>query len=113
MQSLRRTKAGEFVIREALTLGQLQQLKDQGRLAEVIRPVDSVFENLPLLHVEREFSGLLENGNAIEPTKTAEGEVYVPGEWVRFYRQDGSFAGVYAYDREKKRYCPVKMFLDR
>lgn len=113
MQSLRRTRAGEFAIQEAFTLGQLQQLKAQGRLAEVIRPVDSVFEEFPLLHVGSEFSGLLENGNAIEPTQTAEGEAYAPGKWVRFYRQDDSFAGIYAYDREKKQYRPVKMFLDR
>ena len=113
MQSLRRTRAGEFAIREALTLGQLQQLKDQGRLAEVVRPVDSVFEDLPLLHIGSDFSGLLENGNAIEPARTVEGEVYAPGEWVRFYRQDDSLAGIYAYDCEKKQYRPVKMFLDR
>ena len=113
MQSLRRTRAGEFAIREAFTLGQLQQLKDQGRLLEVIRPVDSVFEDSPLLHIGSEFSRLLENGNAIEPTQTAEGEVYASGKWVRFYRQDDSFAGSYAYDQEKKQYRPVKMFLDR
>ena len=113
MQSLRRTKAGEFAIRDAFTLGQLQQLKDQGRLLEVIRSVDSVFEGFPLLHIGSEFSGLLENGNAIEPSQTAEGEIYTPGEWVRFYRQDDSFAGIYAYDQGKKQYRPVKMFLDR
>ena len=113
MQSLRRTRAGEFVVRDAFTLGQLQQLKDQGRLLEVIRPVDSVFEDIPLLHIGSEFRGLLENGNAIEPAQTAEGEVYTPGEWVRFYRQDDSFAGIYAYDQGKKQYKPVKMFLDR
>ena len=113
MQSLRRTRVGEFAIRDAFTLGQLQQLKDQGRFLEVIRPVDSVFEDFPLLHIGIEFSGLLENGNAIEPAQTAEGEVYTPGEWVRFYRQDDSFAGIYAYDGEKEQYRPVKMFLDR
>ena len=113
MQSLRRTRAGEFAIRDAFTLEQLQQLKDQGRLLEVIRPVDSVFEDFPLLHIGSEFSGLLENGNAIEPAQTVEEEVYAPEEWVRFYRQDDSFAGIYAYDQEKRQYRPVKMFLDR
>ena len=113
MQSLRRTRAGGFVISEAFTLGQLQQLKDQGRLSEVIRPVDSVFEDFPLLHIGNAFSGLLENGNVIEPAQTAEGAAYTTGKWVRFYRQDNSFAGIYAYDPEKNQYRPVKMFLDR
>ena len=113
MQSLRRTKAGGFTLQEAFTLGQLQQRKDSGRLVEVVRPVDSVFQDFPILHVGREYGGLLENGNALTPSQTEEEATYAPGEWVRFYRQDGSFAGIYVYDQEKGQYKPVKMFLDR
>ena len=113
MQSLRRTRAGAFTLQEALTLGQLNQLKDCGRLMEVVRPVDSVFQDIPLLHVCSEYVRMLENGNALAPSQTAEGTTYASGEWVRFYRQDGSFAGIYAYDLEKGKYMPVKMFLDK
>ena len=113
MKSLRRTKAGGFTLKEAFTLEQLQQLKDQGRLTDIVRPVDSVFEEFPLLHVDSGYEGLLENGNVLAPSQTVEGEVHAPGRWVRLYRQDGRFAGIYAYDREKMRYRPVKMFLDR
>ena len=113
MQSLRRTAVGSFRREEALTLGEVQQKKDAGRLEEIIRPVDSVFESCPMLHIGREYGGLLENGNAIAPDQTAEGGLYEPDRWVRFYRQDDSFAGIYAYNREKRKYMPVKMFLDR
>ena len=111
MKSLRRTKAGSFTIEEAYTLGKLQQKKEEGTLLEAIRPVDSVFLDCPLLHVNSEGSVLLENGNPITPAMTMEKERYERGEWVRFYRQDGSFAGIYAYDGEKRKYMPVKMFL--
>lgn len=113
MKSLRRTKAGGFTLREAFTLEQLQQMKDQGRLTEVMRSVDSVFEEFPLLHVGSGYEALLENGNVLAPSQTAEGKVHAPGMWIRFYRQDGSFAGIYAYNQEKMQYRPVKMFLER
>lgn len=113
MKSLQRTAVGSFRLEEAFTLGEVQQKKDAGRLAEVIRPVDSVFESCPMLHIGREYGGLLENGNAISPDQTTEGELYEPGRWVRFYRQNESFAGIYAYNGEKRKYMPIKMFLDR
>ena len=113
MKSLRRTRVGEFRLEEAIGLPTLQQMKDAGRLMEAVIPVDSVFQGCPALHIGKGAEALLENGNAIAPEQTAERECHAPGKWVRFYRQDGSFAAIYAYDRDRKRYVPVKMFPDR
>ena len=113
MQSLRRTRSGSFALEDALTLGDLQKLKDDGRLHTVVHPVDSVFGDCPKLHIEEVYSSLLENGNPILTEYTAEKEQYAAGKWVRLYRKDDSFAGIYAYDNEKKKYMPVKMFPDR
>lgn len=113
MQSLRRTRSGGFSLEDALTLGELQKLKDAGRLLTVVHSVDSVFWDCPRLHIEEAYGLLLENGNPILTECTAEKEQYAAGKWVRLYRQDDSFAGIYAYDNEKKKYMPVKMFLDR
>lgn len=113
MQSLRRTAVGSFTLEDAVTLDRLQELRDGGRLTDVVRPMDSVFVNCPALHVRKDMGRLLENGNLIAPEQTAEQERYAPGEWVRFYRPDGSFAGIYAYQTEKGKYVPVKMFPDR
>ena len=49
MESLVRTRVGKFSLEEALTLEQLQELKDQGRLAEAVAPVESVFGSCPVL----------------------------------------------------------------
>lgn len=111
MQSLRRTAAGQFTLEKAMTLGELQQLKDQGRLEEAVLPVDSVFADCPALHVSGENLRFLNNGNALYPQQTEEKTRYAPGKWVRFYREDGSFAGIYAYDGQSRWYRPVKMFL--
>lgn len=112
MESLVRTRVGEFSLKEALTLGQLQELRDQGRLSEAVSPVESVFLSCPVLHVRRELERLLDNGNALTVEQTAEKEQYAPGRWVRVCRPDDRFAGIYAYDEGKGRYQPVKMFLD-
>ena len=113
MQNLRRTRSGGFGLEDALTLNELQKLKDSGRLSMVVRPVDSVFGDCPQLHIKEAYASLLENGNPILVDCTAEKQQHASGKWVRFYRQDNSFAGIYAYDNEKEKYMPVKMFLDR
>lgn len=112
MESLARTRVGNFSLEEALTLTQLQDLKDQGRLSQAILPVESVFQNCPVLHVREDLVRLLENGNALTVEQTAEKERYTQGRWVRVCFPDNRFAGIYAYDEGKGRYQPVKMFLE-
>lgn len=117
MQSLRRTAVGAFRLDSALTIGEVQQRKDQGRLAEAVLPVDSVFAECPALHAVGAGVRLLDNGNVIPAELTEERQVYEPGRWVRFYRRPDSgtagFAGIYAYDGERQCYKPVKMFLEK
>ena len=111
MKSLVRSKVSEFILDEALTLGQLQKLKDAGRLLEAVMPVDGCFAECPALHVKEQWRKLLENGNAFYANQTLENKTFPAGQWVRIYREEGSFAGIYAYDAGKKWYSPIKMFL--
>lgn len=111
MQSLMRTKVGRFGFESTITLEKLEHLRDDGRIEEAIVPSDRLFEHCPAIHVCRESEKLLENGNIICPEQTIENETYEHGKQVRFYRTDGSFAGVYAYDGTRDNYKPVKMFL--
>lgn len=111
MKSLVRTGVGHFALKDAVTLGELQKLRDEGRLESVVLPVDMCFAECPRLHVQEKWRKLLENGNSFFAGQTLEGETYPVGQWVRIYREDGSFAGVYSYDGERKWYKPVKMFL--
>ena len=101
MQSLRRTRVGEFELGNACTLGELQQLKDSHRLSEAVIPVC------------RDHRKLLENGNAISQEQTVEKELYASGTQVRMYGPEGWFGGIYAYDPGRKWYRPVKMFLEK
>ena len=111
MKSLKRTRVGNFALEKSVTLSQLEQIRDEGRLEEILFPVDSVFETNPALHVTEEFRKLLDNGNAFYANQTREKKVYEPDLWVRVYWEDDRFAGIYAYDKVRKQYRPVKMFL--
>ncbi|MCM1045876.1 MAG: tRNA pseudouridine(55) synthase TruB [Candidatus Gastranaerophilales bacterium] len=112
MQSLVRTKAGGFLLQDAVTLSALQRRKDEGTLEETVIPTDHVFAETPSLHVQERWRKLLDNGNAFLPEQTVEAQRYGQEEWVRAYREDGSFAGIYAFDGDRGWYRPVKMFLE-
>ena len=110
MQSLVRTRVGEFRLADALTLAQLQELRDTERLEEALLPTDRIFSDFPMLHVEEKWRKLIDNGNAFYPGQTVEQTTHPAGEWVRIYREDDSFVGIYAYDETKEWYKPVKIF---
>ena len=110
MKSLLRTRVGIFKVEEAITLAQLEALKNTLGIESKIYAVDSVFDELPQLHVSEEFCRLLDNGNPFFANHTLENIKYPEGEWIRVYGKD-KFYGIYAYQKEKHYYKPVKMFL--
>ena len=110
MQSLVRTRVGEFRLEDALTLTQLQKMRDTDRLEEALLPTDRIFADFSEVHVEEKWRKLIDNGNAFYPTQTLGKTVAPAGEWVRVYREDGSFVGIYAYDETREWYKPVKIF---
>ena len=123
MQSLERTRVGIFGKEEALTLLQIQSLKDEGKLGEIVRPVDGLFPDYPKMKVTDEALYRLENGNVLTASELVEADDYVnlnsnPKEintvkvqsCVRVYRPDMTFAGIYK-KHEDGLYKSEKMFL--
>ena len=110
MKSLLRTKVGIFKEEDAITLAQLEEIRDTVGIESRIYAVDTVFEDKPQIHVEDEFCKLLDNGNPFYANQTVEKKKYPDGEWIRVYGKN-KFYGIYAYEQEKHRYKPVKMFL--
>ena len=111
MESLRRTRAAGFTIEQALTLSQVQQAKEEGRLEDLIRSVDTVFSEYPALMVKATAQQKLLNGNAL----CADDFVFVQEEafvqLVRIYDSNSRFTAVYGFQKEKGCFKPVKMFL--
>ena len=111
MKRLERTRVGTFELKDAVTLEELQSLKDSGELEKVIFPVDHVFKKFSELHVLEKWNRLIDNGNSFYPQQTRENYIFPKDEWVRIYREDNTFVGIYSFDTVKKCYKPVKMFL--
>lgn len=109
MKSLVRTRVERFRLEDALTISQVQELKDQKRLSEAVIGVDTVFSDCPALHVKPEWRKLVDNGNEFHAQNTEENMIYAPGEWIRVYLEE-EFAGIYAWHTEAKCYRPVKIF---
>lgn len=67
MQSLLRTRVGQFSVEEAMTLDEIEHIakKEPERLPGLIRPVDSFFADLPAAVCPDRALRLLKNGNPL------------------------------------------------
>lgn len=111
MQSLVRTQAGAFSIETALTLDEVERARDEGRLSEIILPIDSFLMKYPAVSVLPEFLKYLYNGNQLELSMLAEATVPADGDGFRVYDTEGKLIGLYLYRKEKRQLQPEKMFL--
>ena len=62
MDTLRRTQSSVFSIRDAHTLAQLEQAVTEGRLEDVLLPVDTVFTHYTAVTADHEIKTRLKNG---------------------------------------------------
>lgn len=116
MTSLERTKSGQFTKEKAYTLAQIERLRDEGKLNEIIMPVDIVFSDLPEMIVVGELKKKILNGNLIyknECKSLGLEDCYTDGQKIRVYMENNNssnFMAVYQYSKEKKGMIPYKMF---
>ena len=95
MTSLTRTKSSIFNIQEAITLAELEATVEDGRLSQVLRPVDSVFAHLPRFDADEEITVRMGNG--------AVSTVSVPCGDYRVYNPQGEFIAVGRVEQIKQR----------
>ncbi len=121
MEELTRTRVGMFESSQGLKLSEVEALQKQKAEGEAISqellahivPVDQMLKQYLAAEMKEEMDRFLYNGNPLFPnqfTGTFTGKK--ASGWVRVYDSQGHFCGVYQYDTQKKRYQPVKMFLD-
>ena len=108
MEELLRTRSGNFVWEDSMTLAQVEEAVRNGTIGDRVIRSGQVLKDYPEIFCTREGDRLLENGNALA-------ERFVRGEhkegWVRMCDSQGGFKGIYQWDEVKKRYQPQKMFL--
>ena len=111
MQSLQRTRVGSFRVENALTLSEVESLKQNDSLDTYIVPVDEMFSELKDVSVKDEYLKMLENGNCLYPKTISNAGILDDKEQVRTYNGQGVFYGIYRYEKDTKILYPVKMFL--
>lgn len=111
MEELIRTRAGQFSLDGSLTLTEIAQRKQEGRLMDAVIPVDAVFEDYPRLIVRKEWEKTAKNGNPL-PGKAfvhMDGADHCRGN-VRIYDESGQFLSVSRWREERDEYHIIKMF---
>lgn len=111
MKSLVRTQAGAFSIETAMMLDEVEQARDEGRLSEIIQPIDSFLMKYPAVHVVSEFEKYLYNGNQLSLTMLSEKMQPSEGDGFRVYDTNDKLIGLYLYRENRKQLQPEKMFL--
>lgn len=139
MEKLLRTEVVPFQIGDSLTLARIEELRDEGRLADIICPVDRLFEGLPARQIRDAYARYLYNGNPLcgewlqafgqepESEKPQQTPGQEPGSEkpqqtlgqesgagslgrIRLYNEKGEFFGIYDWSERESRYRVKKIF---
>lgn len=112
MKSLLRTKVDKFLVEDAYTLSELEELV---KLPEeewlFLESVDGVFQHYESVTAKAEAKKLVDNGNRISCELISDFSESKMQERVRLYDDNEKFIGIYTYINESKEYKPVKLFI--
>ena len=123
MESLLRTQVSEFLLKDALKIGEIEQLVKECTKElppeawsrahfPFVRSVDSVFLQYQKGVVPEQFSKVLYNGNRIEPEMICSFEASMQQKPIRIYDEKDHFIGIYEFQQERGNFKPVKVFME-
>ena len=94
MAKLTRTRAGSFLLEDALRLSEIEEARDAGKVDEILLPTDAAFIEYPRVVLSDRFTTRALNGTQIPKEMTAsEG---TDAALYRMYLANGSFLGLYS-----------------
>lgn len=111
MESLVRSRVGIFGIEDALTLTQIERLRDENKISSVIISPDNVFSEKRAVTVTEPGRRMAENGNVLRLNQLTGTDNLADAEMIRIYDNSGKFYGIYRFEKITGVIKPVKMFL--
>lgn len=91
MTDLRRTKANGFEIRNAVTLEQLEEAVNGGKISDLLIPVDRALEEYPVIKVSEAQAKRFRNGGELSLERLRYPRML---GYFRVYDPDGNFIGI-------------------
>ena len=115
MEELIRTKVSCFEIGDSLTLSQISELKAEGKLEEILTPIDAMFSECAKLVVKKNWEYLAYNGNVLygKAVGFEKEEELSDLKRFRLYNEAGDFIALYQYKADTKEFSIVKMFYNK
>ena len=113
MDKLLRTRVERFCVEDSLTLSQIETIRDEERLEEIIIPIDRMFDEEPAVHLNEELSKAAHNGNALHLGVWESGPA--AGQKISVDDEDGALVGLDQYEKERDRqhFRLLKMFYEK
>ena len=110
MERLERTRAGQFRVEDAKTLGQIAALRDAGNLGEAVTAIDALFLSYPAFSAAERVQKRLYNGNPVQKEELEPADGTGVSARIRVYDSGGRFMGIYSYDGKQDLYRPETLF---
>lgn len=113
MESLKRTRVGNFRIEDALTLSEIEEIVKRGDCEKIVMASDSIFMDYEGAVVMPEAQNALLNGNKLSlrqldfDNKT----FFHDGDMLRVYDEKREFKAIYTFVKKEGGFKPYKMFL--
>ena len=109
MTSLVRTKACGYTLDDAVTLKELEQIKNEDRVSEILRPTDSIFTCFDKINVSEKQAVRFSNGGGLMLDRLKALKTKENGRLYRVYGEK-EFLGLGVVDLEKNELSVKKKF---
>lgn len=113
LAKLERTRACGFGLEDCYTLSEAEEYYNEGKLESLLIPPDKMLVRFDALTVKDEALKRLYAGNRIYFRDFIKGQKLGKEGVCRMYGEDGTFFGLYSFDKEEKSYKCEKMFIDK
>lgn len=111
MKKLMRSRYGIFDIKEAITLEQLEEVGKRGDWDVILRPIDSVLQDIGRITVNEGDEALIKAGSLLNTAENACNSQETVQKHLRAYDEGGRFLAILTRDKERGGWRPKKVFI--
>lgn len=113
MASLVRTRVDRFLLEEAYTISQIEEIMQKGDIEKILVPLETVFDAYPKVVVENAGMRYLLNGNPVSTNVCRMSQMPEDGALVRMMDEKDNFYAVYRYKSRTDSFTNHKIFYNQ